>query len=112
LSASRAGFELGEQEVSEGVGAVIKNIGVAPVMQCLSRHLVGDWGEVGDEDRHLNNLSFEDNGRYGFKSSYTVKNGTVLWVLTFEDCSGTLVLTDEEYNATLPWMDEEPILTV
>src|SRR3712207_847879 len=48
--------ELGEQDISEGVKTLMENIGSHPVTKCLERHRSGDWGEMDDENRHLNNL--------------------------------------------------------
>src|SRR5215210_6810421 len=74
---SKAGiFELGERTVSEGVELVMEEMGSAPVMECLKRHRVGDWGEVDDENRRLNDLSLKGRERCGFESAYTMKDGT------------------------------------
>jgi hypothetical protein len=106
-SKSGGGFELGEQEVSEGVGALMESIGSPPVTKCLRRHQLGDWGEVDDENRHLNSISLGAGGSLGFESAYTMEDGTVLRILTFEDGSGTLLLTEEEYQGALLSMDGE-----
>ena len=100
-------FELGEQEVSEGVEVLMQNIGSIPVTKCLRRHQSGDWGETDSENRRLNSLSLENGGSLGFESAYQMEDGTVLRISTFEDCSGTLLLTDEEYHQALLSMDEE-----
>jgi hypothetical protein len=103
-------FELGEQDeqdVSEGVEALMENIGRLPVERCLERHRAGDWGELDDENRHLNSLSLGAGGSLGFESAYRMEDGTVLRIFTFEDCSGTLLLTDEEYHRALLPMDKE-----
>src|SRR5215212_9664105 len=92
-------FELGEERtVSEGVELLMEEIGSAPVMECLKRHHVGDWGEVDDENRRLNELSLKGRERCGFESAYTMEDGTVLRILTYEDRSSTLLLTEEEYH--------------
>ena len=100
-------FELGEQNISEGVEALIDNIGSLPVERCLERHGSGDWGQMDDENRHLNSLSLGEGGSLGFESAYEMEDGTVLRIFTFEDCSGTLLLTDEEYHRALLPMDKE-----
>src|SRR5215211_8335041 len=101
------GFELGEQEVSEGVEALMESVGSPPVERCLGRHQVGDWGEIDEENRHLNSVSLGEGGSLGFESAYRMEDGTVLRIITFEDSSGTLLLTDEEYHQALLSMDEE-----
>jgi hypothetical protein len=100
-------FELGEQDVSEGVEALMENIGSLPVTECLRRHQLGDWGEIDNDNRHLNGLSLREGGSLGFESAYKMADGTVLRISTFEDCSGTLLLTDEEYHQALLSMDKE-----
>ena len=100
-------FELGEQEVSEGVEVLMQNIGSIPVTKCLRRHQSGDWGETDNENRRLNSLSLGEGGSLGFESTYRMEDGTVLRISTFEDCSGTLLLTDEEYHQALLSMDKE-----
>ena len=106
-SKSVGDFELGEQDISEGVEALMENIGSLPVERCLGRHRSGDWGELDDENRRLNNLSLGEGGSLGFESAYRMEDGTVLRIFTFEDCSGTLLLTDEEYHRALLPMDKE-----
>ena len=103
----RGGFELGEQEVSEGVEALMESGGSPPVEKCLRRHQLGDWGEVDEENRHLNSVSLGEGGSLGFESAYKMENGTVLRILTFEDGSGTLLLTEEEYQGALLSMNGE-----
>ena len=100
-------FELGEQDISEGVEALIENIGSLPVERCLERHRSGDWGDIDDENRRLNSLSLGEGGSLGFESAYRMDDGTVLRIFTFEDCSGTLLLTDEEYHRAMLSMDKE-----
>jgi hypothetical protein len=99
-------FELGEQDISEGVEALMENIGSLPVKRCLERHRSGDWGDLDDENRRLNSLSLGEGGSLGFESAYRMEDGTVLRIFTFEDCSGTLLLTDEEYHRALLSMDK------
>ena len=106
-SKSGGGFELGEQEVSERVGALVESVGSPPVEECLRRHHLGDWGEIDEENRHLNSVSLAEGGSLGFESAYTMEDGTVLRILTFEDGSGTLLLTEEEYQGALLSMDGE-----
>ena len=101
------GFELGEREVSEGAVALMERVGSPPVEECLRRHQLGDWGEVDEENRHLNSVSLGEGGSLGFESAYKMEDGTVLRILTFEDGSGTLLLTEEEYQGALLSMNGE-----
>src|SRR5829696_2020945 len=106
-SNSGGGFELGEQEVSEGAEALIERVGSPAVERYLRRHQLGDWGEIDDENRRLNSVSLGEGGSLGFESAYKMEDGTVLRIFTFEDCSGTLLLTDEEYHRALLSMDKD-----
>ena len=60
----------------------------------LARHATGDWGELCEYDRRVNELSL----RHGWRvlSSYTVGEGRV-WVITEADRSATTLLLPEEY---------------
>lgn len=68
-----------------------------PGLRCevLTRHLAGDWGEVGDEDAMENDLSVE----HGFRilSAYKTPTGERIWVITEADRSATTLLLPEEY---------------
>jgi hypothetical protein len=46
----------------------------------LSRHLRGDWGDLDDEDRHLNEMALLDGSR--LLSAYVTSRGERLWVIT------------------------------
>ena len=74
----------------------MEDMGSLLVRRCLGRHRAGDWGEIDHKNRQLNDLSLGEGGRWGFESAYTVEGGTVLRIFTFEDGSGTLLLTDKE----------------
>ncbi len=59
------------------------------------RHLSGDWGDLGDEDKAENDLSVKQ----GFRilSAYTLTTGIRIWVITEADRSATTFLLPEEY---------------
>jgi hypothetical protein len=61
----------------------------------LKRHLTGDWGDLDEHDRCENELSIAQ----GFRllSSYTLSNGTKLWIITEADRSATTLLLPLEY---------------
>jgi hypothetical protein len=64
------------------------------VLECLKRHLFGDWGEVCPEDQESNRVALMN----GFRllSSYTVDD-TKIWVITEADRSSTTILFPDEY---------------
>jgi hypothetical protein len=61
----------------------------------LARHVTGDWGDLGDEDKEENELSVEQ----GFRilSAYKLQGGGKVWVITETDRSATTILLPEEY---------------
>ena len=61
----------------------------------LTRHLSGDWGDVDAEDASENEVSLKHGWR--LLSAYTLKNGTMIWVITEADRSSTCVLLPREY---------------
>jgi hypothetical protein len=66
----------------------------------LSRHLRGDWGDLDDEDRKLNDEALTDGSR--LLSAYATRKDVKLWVIT--EAVGddgmrlcTTILKPEEY---------------
>ncbi len=65
------------------------------MMSFLDRHAAGDWGEIPDEDVLENEYSFAE----GFRlfSRYTLKTGTIVWIITEGNRSVTTILLPTEY---------------
>jgi len=65
------------------------------IRNSLKRHLLGDWGNVGEEDKKENELSLKE----GFRllSSYLSDGGTKFWIITEADRSSTTILLPDEY---------------
>jgi invasion protein IalB len=61
----------------------------------LMRHTHGDWGEVCPEDARANDAACETEER--LLSSYRLRDGTKLWIITEADRSSTCILLPEEY---------------
>jgi hypothetical protein len=61
----------------------------------LKRHSSGDWGEVCESDKKLNDEAVENGGR--LLSAYTTRRGDRIWIITEADRSATTVLLPEEY---------------
>ena len=49
-------------------------------LEFLKRHLAGDYGELCEEDRLLNEQSLVDGSR--LLSAYRLKDGTKVWLIT------------------------------
>lgn len=61
----------------------------------LLRHQVGDWGELCDEDKWLNNEALETGRR--LLSAYDLSTGSRIWIITEANREITTILTPEEY---------------
>jgi len=77
-----------------GAIQAIEEAGQRPA-EFLARHVLGDWGEVCEEDRRLNNIAVDAGDR--LLSAYRTNDGTKLWVITEADRSATTILLPEEY---------------
>lgn len=95
----RPKFEPGQVVATPGALESLKTSGQAPY-DFLRRHLRGDWGDVCDEDRRLNDLALQDGSR--LLSAYTTSKGERLWIITEavgDDGrrASTCILLPEEY---------------
>ena len=61
----------------------------------LDRHLKGDWGDVCNEDKRINNASLKDGLR--LLSAYHTQDDLTFWIITEADRSATTVLLPSEY---------------
>ena len=61
----------------------------------INRHAAGDWGDVCDEDRQLNEDGLKGGART--MSVYNVQPGLTIWVITEADRSSTTALLPEDY---------------
>jgi hypothetical protein len=61
----------------------------------IRRHLAGDWGDVGDEDRAANESALREGER--LFSVYQKEGVPRIWIITEWDRSYTTILFPEEY---------------
>ena len=92
-------FDLGQILATPGALEALRESGQTPGF-FISRHVQGDWGETGEEDKQLNDQSLIDGSR--LLSAYKTLKGRRLWIITEaeddERCrSATTVLLPEEY---------------
>jgi hypothetical protein len=74
----------------------IENVPELDMMLALQRHVHGDWGELGNEDRKANDDALLCGGR--LLSSYrTVPKKIKFWIITEADRSVTTILLPEDY---------------
>ncbi len=92
-------FDLGQVVATPGALEALREAG-QQAAEFLSRHLAGDWGDLDDEDRMLNDEALVDGSR--ILSAYATRTRTKLWVIT-EACdddgrrASTCLLLPEEY---------------
>ena len=87
-------FSLGQTVATPGALELLETIGRTP-SEFISKHQSGDWGDLCEEDRELNNDALKDGNR--LFSSYKLNDGQKIWVITEADRSSTCVLLPSEY---------------
>ena len=89
-----AKFELGQVVATPGALTALEEARQS-AGELLSRHATGDWGDLSEEDRKENKFSLA----HGFRllSSYRLRCGVKLWILTEADRSATTLLLPNEY---------------
>ncbi|WP_422931708.1 hypothetical protein [Singulisphaera sp. PoT] len=91
IALSHAKFSLGHLVITANAQSQLDPL---DIVQGLSRHVRGDWGEVCPEDREENELSL----REGFRLLSVYRSGgTRFWIITEADRSVTTVLMPEDY---------------
>lgn len=87
-------FPLGLIVATPGALRTLEEAGQDP-RALLGRHVIGDWGDLGEEDIQENELSI----REGFRilSAYKLANGEKVWIITEADRSATTILRPDEY---------------
>ena len=68
--------------------------GINPT-QVLARHATGDWGDLGAEDKRLNDGAVKEDTR--LLSAYKLAGGVKVWIITEADRSITTGLLPDEY---------------
>lgn len=83
---------LGKTVITANAKNILSDLDIATA---LSRHQSGDWGELCEEDREVNEDALENGFR--IMSVYKSENGIKFWVITEADRSCTTVLMPEDY---------------
>ena len=96
--ANRPSFTLGRRVATPAALELLEQHGRTP-QEFIRRHQSGDWGDLCDDDKRLNDASIEDGSR--ILSSYKLGNEK-LWIITEAvDESGrrmaTTLLKSDEY---------------
>lgn len=94
VSISAPKFRLGQVAATPGALEVLQQNNQSP-WDFLSRHVVGDWGDLSDDDKELNDQALKDESR--LLSAYKTTDGTKIWIITEADRSATTLLLPDEY---------------
>ena len=90
-------FELGEVVMTRGIANYLESelFDTQQLSECVKRHESGDWGDLCDEDKRMNDYAI----KYGDRilSAYTVGEDIKIWIITECDRSYTTILLPEEY---------------
>jgi hypothetical protein len=94
IAVKRPLFRLGRVVATPGAIEALEKAKTT-AWELISRHVVGDFGEVDAEDWQANLNAIKDESR--ILSAYTLTTGERLWVITEADRSSTCVLRPDEY---------------
>ncbi|MEZ6131312.1 MAG: hypothetical protein R3C59_21765 [Planctomycetaceae bacterium] len=86
-----AKFDVGQLYMTRGVA---EGIDEDDVFNALVRHLDGDWGDVDEHDRQMNDNAVSFGGR--LLSAYVDRSNTRFWIITEADRSATTILLPSE----------------
>ena len=90
-------FRTGQVVATPGALRTLEQAGVNP-MDLLTRHVLGDFGDMCEEDREANRQAVALGGRV--LSSYAIGAGVIatkVWIITEWDRSSTTVLLPSDY---------------
>lgn len=90
-------FPIGQLVVTRGVNdRIAEDIDFARfVCESLQRHMDGDWGNIGEQDKQENEFSLDKHLR--LLSAYDQEGLPRIWIITEADRSATTVLFPDEY---------------
>lgn len=86
-------FPLGQVVATPNALGFLASRSLTPML-FLERHAAGDWGDVCEEDREMNEISLRNH--YRLVSVYKIGDEAI-WIVTEADRSVTTVLLPEDY---------------
>ena len=92
LSVAVPKFSLGQTVITANANAVLPEL---DVVLALQRHHSGDWGDVDEHDRQMNEDALRNGDR--LMSVYKSVRGQKVYIITEWDRSVTTVLLPEDY---------------
>jgi hypothetical protein len=94
ITVSQPKFRLGAVVATPDAIAALERAGQSPWF-LLSQHIAGQWGNLSDDDKRLNDEALIHGDR--ILSSYQLSDGTTVWCITEADRSSTCLLLPENY---------------
>lgn len=93
-----AKFKLGKVLLTRGVNDMVASNGKFAkfVAKSFTRHCNGDWGDLCEEDKEMNESGLK-NGDDRLFSKYNYDDETSIYIITEWDRSATTILFPEEY---------------
>lgn len=92
-------FETGTIYKTQGIEA--SKIPFDEVAGFIKRHISGDWGDMPEMDKSLNDLAISDEGNHEVQdrvmSCYTTKTDIKIWIITEWNREYTTILLPTEY---------------
>lgn len=79
MQSGKSRFDLGRLLATPGALRALEEAGQTP-LEFISRHASGDWGELCDADKKLNDEAVVDGSR--ILSSFRLNTGQKLWVIS------------------------------
>ena len=93
-------FRLGQVVSTPGALNALSQSGSDPAV-LLGRHQAGNWGDLCDDDKRLNEDAIKHEGDWDRQqrvfSAYKIGDETTIWIITEWDRSITTLLLPEEY---------------
>ena len=87
-------FELGQVVATPGALNALAEHGRS-ISGNIKRHAKGDWGDLDDEDKQVNDYAVENGSR--ILSAYLIGVKDKIWIITEADRSSTTILLPSEY---------------
>ena len=89
-------FPSGRLLTTPGAEEALKEANVS-LLDLLSRHLKGDWGDLDADDKRMNNEAVKSGEDRIFSSYDLPESSQRIWIITEADRSGTTALLPDEY---------------
>ncbi len=87
-------FTLGRMVITVACKAHMDRLNADP-LHFLSRHVNGDWGELGTDDKRANEEAIRHSMR--IMSRYQLSDGENIYIITERDRSCTTIMLRDEY---------------